>query len=171
MTARASVGRAGACALAGLAWTACSGGTRDTLIASQDVIVDGGPGARSPEGYDYVARRPLAVVALAEARGLPADVARAAIDHLADTLDACVTERSRGGAAPSGAARVVAEVGPDGAITGANLRVDPGGSGPAIPLMCLVAPVKLLAFPLADAGVRGFAIEALWGAPSAPAQP
>jgi hypothetical protein len=150
---------------------ACSGGARDALAPSQDVVVGGGPSTRTAEGYEYVARRPLAVVALAEARGLPTAVTRAAIDRLADALDTCVTEQGVGRAAPRGAARVVAEVGDDGGITGVSLRIDPGAAAPAVALLCLVAPVKLLSFPLADAGARGLAVEALWGAPSAAAQP
>jgi len=143
------------------------------VAPSNDVIVDGGPPARAAEGYEYVARRPLAVVALAEARGLSAPDVRAVVDHLADGLDACATEQGAkaGGAPPQGAARVVAEVGRDGGVSGVSLRIDPGSAAPALALLCLVAPIKLLSFPLApdDAGGnRGLAIEALWG-PTSPA--
>lgn len=175
MTERSRGARALSVALASVlapaALASCSGGTRDTILASQDVVVDGGPSTRSAEGYEYVTRRPLGVVALAEARGLPTAVTRAAINHLADTLDTCVTEQGRSGTVPRGAARVVAEVGTDGAIGGVSLRIDPGGGTPAVALLCLVAPIKLLSFPPADAGARGLAVEALWGTPSVAAQP
>jgi hypothetical protein len=170
MTARAA-GVGSACA-ASLVLAACSGGgTRDAVAPSRDVVVDGGAGARSPEGYDYVARRPLAVVALAEARGIAAADARGAIDRLANALDTCVTEQARAGGPPRGAARIVAEVGDDGAVGGVSLRVDPGTTQPAVALVCLVAPAKLLSFAMSDGGARGLAVEALWGATSAAPQP
>jgi hypothetical protein len=174
MTKAATAPRAAAAAMAALAVASCSGGTRDALAPSRDIVVDAGPAA-SAGTYEYVARRPLGVVALAEARGLPAAASRAAIDHLADALDACVTDQAHGGAPPRGAARVVAQLGDDGGIANVSLRVDPGGNGgnaaATVALLCLVAPVKLLSFPLADGGARGLAIEALWGQPSAAAQP
>src|SRR5258708_31059495 len=99
----------------------------------------------------------MAVVALAEARAIPADVARAAVDRLADALDACVTERSRHGPLVKGAARLVAQIGGSGAVEATNLRIDPGPGVAESALICLVAPTKLLMLPAADGGVRGFA--------------
>jgi hypothetical protein len=143
---------------------ACGGG-RDVVGPSHDVVVEDKGTARAVEGYDYVAKRSFSVVALAEARGLAPEVARAAVDRIADSLDTCVTERGRKGELARGAARVVAQIGPGGAVEATSVRVDPGAGAPggAGALLCLVAPIRLLGFPPADAGARGFAIEALWG--------
>jgi hypothetical protein len=131
---------------------------------SRDVRVmdtsDGGAGA---QGYEYVARRPLGVVALAEARGIDGPVARSAIDRLADALDTCATEEGRKGTLVEGAARIVAQIAPDGSVAQANLRVDPGTGVMQNAVVCLVAPAKMLAFPPVDGGTRGIAIEAIWG--------
>jgi hypothetical protein len=135
---------------------------RDVVPTSRDVV-GGAATAQSPEGYDYVARRPLAVVALAEGRGLDAVIARAAVDRLADRLDACVTEQSQKGGPVEGAARVVAQISATGAVAATQVRIDPGGNGASSAVLCLVAPLKLLTFPAADHDGRGIAIEALWG--------
>jgi hypothetical protein len=155
-------------------WVALSGcgsftpGTFDVVPASHDIVVDAGVVPGSPQGYDYVARRPLAVVALAEARGIDATVARMAVDRLADALETCVAAHGRPTGIPRGAARVVGRVADDGTLAGTSLRVDPGaGGGADIAVLCLLAPADTLVFPAADAGVRGIAIEALWG-PKAP---
>ena len=166
MSARARVSRPAAIvAAAALALSSCAGAGdegRDVVPASRDVV-GGAAAARTPEGYDYVARRPLAVVALAEGRGLDAAVARAAIDHLADRLDACVTEEARKGGPVEGAARVVAQIDATGAVAATQVRIDPGHGGAPSAVVCLVAPMKLLAFPPADREGRGIAVEALWG--------
>jgi hypothetical protein len=138
---------------------------------SRDVIADGGAPNANAEGYDYVARRPLAVVALAEARGIDPAVARAAIDHLADRLDSCVTEQGRTGTPVDGAARVIARVDAGGAVSGTQVRIDPGASGAASAVLCLVAPMKLLTFPPGDTDNRGLAIEAIWGRVTAASGP
>jgi hypothetical protein len=127
------------------------------------VVADAGAAARSPEGYEYVARRPLAVVALAEARGLDPAIARAAVDRLADSIDTCATDEGRRGALVEGAGRIVAQIDGDGHVTGTTVRVDPGAGVARSAVVCLVAPTKILVFPPADASVRGIAIEALWG--------
>jgi hypothetical protein len=129
---------------------------------SRDVVVDAG-GPRSGEGYEYVARRPLAVVALAEARGLEVEAGRLAVDRLADALDACVTEQGRQGALVEGAARAVAQIDGTGTVAGTSLRIEPGPGVAQSAALCLIAPLKLLTFPPADATARGMAIEALWG--------
>jgi hypothetical protein len=136
---------------------------RDTVPASSDVVADAGGPSRSAEGYDYVARRPLSVVALAEARGLDPAIARAAVDHLADTVDACAADQRRNGSPVQGAARVVAQIDGDGRVLGTTVRFDPGPGVAPSAVLCLVAPVRLLTFPPADGGARGIAIEALWG--------
>jgi hypothetical protein len=131
---------------------------------SHDVrVVDAGAVAENARGYEYVARRPLAVVALAEARGIAADVARNAIDRLADELDACATEQRRRGSRAEGAARVVAPIEPNGSVGIPTVRLDPGPGVAQSAVVCFVAPVRLLSFPPADGGARGIAIEALWG--------
>ena len=129
---------------------------------SRDVrVMDAG--AAAGQHYDYIAKRPLAVVALAEARGVDPLVARAAIDRLADALDTCATGEGRKGTLADGAARVVAQIGPDGTIAGTSLRVDPGAGVAENAVVCLVAPLRMLTFPAVDGGARGIAIEALWG--------
>jgi hypothetical protein len=120
-------------------------------------------GATGSQQYDYIAKRPLAVVALAEARGIDPLVARAAIDRLADALDTCATAEGRKGALADGAARVVAQIDADGSIAGTSLRVDPGAGVTENAVVCLVAPLRMLTFPAVDGGARGLAIEALWG--------
>ncbi len=143
---------------------ACAGGAgdggRDVVPESRDVRVAEGAGEQS---YEYVARRALAVVALAEARGIEAPIARAAVDRLADALDTCATEEGRKGTLAAGAARMVAQVSPDGTVAQTSLRVDPGPGVLQDAVLCLVAPAKMLGFPPADAGARGFAVEAIWG--------
>jgi hypothetical protein len=146
-----------------LSCAGAGGDARDVVPESHDVVVDAGARARSAEAYEYVARRPLAVVALAEARGIAPDVARAAIEHLADAVDTCVTEEGRKGALLEGAARVIAQVDTSGNVAGVSLRVDPSAGKARDAVLCLVAPTKLLTFPPTDAGVRGLAVEALWG--------
>jgi hypothetical protein len=131
---------------------------------SKDVVAaDAGAAARSAEGYDYVARRPLAVVALAEARGLDPAIARAAVDRLADSIDACATDEGRRGSLVEGAGRIVAQIDADGHVAATTVRVDPGEGVAKSAVVCLVAPTKILVFPPADAGSRGIAMEALWG--------
>ena len=151
---------------------ACGGGARDVVPESRDVVSNGPRPAQGTEGYDYVARRPLAVVALAEARGIEPLTARAAVDRLADRLDACVTDQARGGAHVEGAARVVAQIAANGDVSATSVRIDPGESGAAeSAVVCLVAPMKLLTFPPGEGAARGIAIEALWGQVRAAAPP
>src|SRR5580700_6752615 len=126
-----------------------SGDTHDTIPESHDVVVTN-PGPAGEQGYDYVARRPLAVVALAEARGLDPVIARAAIDRLADALDTCATDEGRKGTLVNGAARIVMQIDGDGRVAGTNLRIDPGPGVAQNAVVCLVAPTKMLAFPPAD---------------------
>ncbi len=143
---------------------ACAGAAgRDTVPSSTDVVADAGAPSRSGEGYEYVARRPLAVVALAEARGMEPALARAAIDHLADAVDACAADEEKKGSPVQGAARVVAQIDGDGRVTGTSVRIDPGAGVAQSAVLCLVAPTRLMTFPPTDAGPRGMAIEALWG--------
>jgi hypothetical protein len=146
----------------------CSSTARDVVPVSRDLIVDGGAPPQSPESYEYVARRPLGAVALAEARGIESAAARRAIDHLADALDRCAAERGSRGGLIGGAARVIVRIASDGEIAGAQLKMDPGLASGATEtaVLCLLAPVKMLGFPAIDSGTRGFAIEAIWGSPT-----
>jgi hypothetical protein len=148
-----------------LVLSCAGGGGRDMVPESRDVrVVDAGMAAtESMRGYEYVARRPLALVALAEARGIAPEVAREAVDRLADSLDACASERAHKQDHVDGAARVVAPIEPNGSVGAPSMVVDPGPGVAESAVACLVAPVRLLAFPPADAGARGIAVEALWG--------
>jgi hypothetical protein len=143
----------------------CSSATRDVVPSSSDVVVDGGGASQSREGYEYIARRPLGAVALAEARGIDAALARTAVDRLADALNRCATTRIQDGALVDGAARVILRVGSDGQVAATQLKVDPGlapGAAEAA-VLCLLAPAKMLVFPAAEGDARGLAIEAIWG--------
>jgi hypothetical protein len=150
--------------LVAIAGVAGCGGGRDVVPPSNDVIANAPMQvARSPGGYEYVARRPGAVVGLAEARGIPDAVAHAAVDRIADALASCAAERARAGD-PGGAARLVAHVDGNGVVGAASLRIDPGAGPAAGAVLCFVAPVKNLVFSPTDAGgERGLALEALWG--------
>ena len=142
--------------------SARSDSSHDFTVASRDVRVADAGGAAAA-GYEYVARLPLAIVALAESRGMDEGTARAAINALAETLDACVAREARKGTFARGAARLVAQITPDGSVAQTSLRVEPGDGVMENAVLCLLAPAKLLSFPAIDAGVRGMAIEALWG--------
>jgi hypothetical protein len=151
-----------------VAGCAGAGGEGRESVPSRDVVVTDAGSAGGDQGYVYVARRPLGVVGLAESRGLDADVARGAVEHLADALDTCATEEGRKGTLVNGAARIVAQVDPDGRVAGTNVRIDPGTGVAQNAVVCLVAPVNMLVFPPSDAGARGFAIEAIWGGVARP---
>ncbi|MGH7435473.1 MAG: hypothetical protein ACRENE_07345, partial [Polyangiaceae bacterium] len=151
---------------------ACAGGaSRDVAGPSNEVVSAPAPsaGGGGSAGYDYVARRHDVVVALAEARGVDPAIAKAAVDRIADSMDECVSDPARRGAAPDGAARVVAQIDPTGAVANAAIRVDAktaASGATATAVLCFLAPTRLLQFPLASAngGERGIALEALWGA-------
>jgi hypothetical protein len=141
--------------------------TRDSIPETHDVHQTASP-APSEDAYVHVARRPLAVIGLAEARGMSNELASRAVDHLADALDSCATELGRQGKLVDGTARIVAMVGADGAVGGLNVKLAPGAAVAANALLCLVTPLKLTTFDAgeaSDAGsaARGFAIEASWG--------
>jgi hypothetical protein len=154
-------------ALASLASLSCAGGAGegdpDAHPGWREVRVTAPPTDPGGQGYEYVARRPLAVVGLAEARGVDPLAARAAIDRLADALDTCATEEGRKGTLASGAARLVAQIADDGSVAQTSLRVDPGTGVLQNAVVCLVAPAKMLSFGPTDAGARGIAVEAIWG--------
>ncbi len=164
---RAARARRALRAVAGLAAvvvaSACSGGGRDVVTPSTDVV-GGANASTATAGYDYVARRPHAVVGLAESRGVDPPIARAAVDRLADAAEQCVTDAQRRGAPVDGAARVVAQVDASGAVVSATIRVDPKAGAAASGVLCFLAPARLLVFPAtSDRAERGFAVEGIWG--------
>lgn len=143
------------------------------------VVVGSGQGVPAASGspkptgdYLYIAKRPQAIVGLADERGLGAPVAKAATDKIADTLDVCETTQSAGapGGAPyHGAARVAIFLAEDGTVADTRLTLDDTNDPAqlAIALRCLEAPIKLMTFPAGPKDVdgkrRGFAVEATWG--------
>jgi hypothetical protein len=142
------------CSILFIATVACGSG-RDYIPETHDV----------QGGYEYVAKRTMGVVGLAEARGLdPAGAARV-IDRLADSLEACAEELSKNGKLVDGAARIAAEISPDGTPVGLAIKVAPGAAVTANALLCFITPFKLTTFPVATAGApaRGLAVEATWG--------
>jgi hypothetical protein len=115
---------------------------------------DAGP---SNEAYAYVARRPHGVIALAEARQMSDDEARAIIDKLAGDLESCAARLEAEHALVEGAARIVAVAQPSGR-PGLNVKLAPGADVAQNALLCLVAPIRAL--PLTKGGL---AIEYTWG--------
>ena len=171
--------------IATLALAACAGG-RDAVPETHDVSGNGtatADGVTAEGGYDYVARRPRAVVALAEGRGLDRAVSVAATDKVADQMEACTEDLAKRGQLVRGAARVAARIGPGGNISGIAVKVAPGAAVAANAILCFIAPVKSLVFPalgaegadagggpsvggpgtgVTGAGDRGIALEATW---------
>jgi hypothetical protein len=148
-------------ALAGLT-SACASAGRDVVPETHDVHV----AATGAEGaYVHVARRPLGFVALAQQVGLGADVGAGASEHLADALDACATNLAAKGKLVEGTIRVDATVARDGSVSLPHLTIAPGDAVAANAILCVVAPLKLMMFPVdaGDAGPRSFAIDASWG--------
>ena len=152
--------------------TGCGGGTHDVVPESRDVRGAAAMGVVSGEGYEYVARRGLGTVALAEARGIAPEIGVAATERLADALQSCAAEAQRQRQLARGAARVVAHVNDNGAIDAIQIKVSPGRRVAANAILCVIAPVRLLTFPPRSAGSeaddagarkdRGIAIEATW---------
>ena len=144
---------------------ACSpSGPRDVAGENKDVRVDPREaGAPAGDAYAYVAQRPHGVVALAEARNMKDEDAREIVDRLATELEACATRLEAERALVDGAARVVAVAQPEGPPA-LKVSLEPGGAIAQNALMCLVAPVRSIAFPKSTgAGAPGMAIEAKWG--------
>ncbi|WP_394826620.1 hypothetical protein [Pendulispora albinea] len=149
----------------------CGGSARDVVAESRDVRgVDphDAPAPQAPkDGYEFVARRPLASVALAEGRGLSRDLAERATNTVADALQRCASDLVPQRKLVRGAARVVALIGADGNLTGLQVKVAPGADVAANAILCFIAPIKSLTFPASnpDAGSlqRGIALEAAWG--------
>ena len=139
----------------------CSPSPRDVVPESRDVRVT--PDASVAETYVHVARRPHGAVALAEARHLKDEDARAMVERLADDLERCATMLEAQGSLVDGAVRIVAVAGPDG-TPALNVRLAPGDAVAQNALLCIIAPVRATALPPPDArGTPGIAIEATWG--------
>ncbi|HVJ88652.1 MAG TPA: hypothetical protein VM580_02545 [Labilithrix sp.] len=139
----------------------CAPSPRDVVPESRDVrgIFDAGGG----DAYVYVARRPHGVVALAEARHMKEEDARALVDRLADDLERCSSTLESQGLLVEGAARIVAVAGPDG-TPALNVRLSPGNEVAHNALVCIVAPVRAAMLPPPTANATpGIAIESTWG--------
>jgi hypothetical protein len=156
--------------VAGMSVLGCSagGGARDVVPESRDVRgVDPASAPPASDAYEYVARRPLTTVGLAEGRGLSREIAQRATDSVADAMQRCGADAAAQGKWVKGAARVVARIGTDGNLAGLQVKVGPGADVAANAILCFIAPIKSLTFPPAeaDAGTspRGIAFEAAWG--------
>jgi hypothetical protein len=145
-----------------LTLAACAS-SRDVIPESHDVEQTK---PASEGGYEYIAKRPLGVVAVAESRGLPREVVTAIADQMANSLDICITHLASEGRLIPAAARVATHIDKSGAPTGLTLTLTPGPGPTATALLCFVSPFKLLRFPSADVDPmsRGIALEASWGA-------
>jgi len=148
------------------AGAACNGGPKDATEHTTDVkVADAG----DTGSYGYVARRPRAVVALAEARGFDDSTSRAAVDRLANALSACAGDLAKQGKLVEGAARLLVPVDAGGVVGNPQVVFSPGAAVAANGLLCVVAPVRMLTFPpaSADAGPSGasraLALEVAWG--------
>jgi hypothetical protein len=162
LTGLRSIGLLGACLTLDVA---CGGRPVREEIPSSRAEVVTSPRAEDPPTYAYVAKRTRAFVGLAEARNIPPNVARDAVDRLADGLESCVREEERRGAAVSGGAvRVAARVDDRGAVRDTAVRISPEPGVAKVAALCLVVPIRTMAFPPGDASDRGFAVEALWSA-------
>ena len=146
----------------------CNGGPKDATEHTTDVkVADAG----DPASYAYVARRPRAVVALAEARGMDDSTSRAAVDRLANALSACAGDLAKQGKLVDGAARLLVPVDDGGVVGSPQVEFAPGAAVAANGLLCVVAPVRMLTFPPfpSDAGAnaaparRALALEVAWG--------
>jgi hypothetical protein len=147
-----------ACALAG-----CGGGGRDVVPEMHDVRV----GTDSPGAYVHVARRPLGFVALARETGLGPELGASVSEHLADSLDACATSLAAKGKLVEGTVRVDVSVSGDGSVVVSHVTIAPGDGVAANALLCVIAPLKLMALPGASAkgadAARTFTLDASWG--------
>ncbi len=142
---------------------ACSPSPRDVVPASRDVRIAEGAADAGPEAYVHVARRPHGVVALAEARHIPDEEARAIVERLADELERCATGLEAQHLLVEGAVRIAAVAGPDG-TPALNVRLAPGDAVAQNALLCIIAPVRATTLPLPSRrGTPGMAIEATWG--------
>lgn len=154
------------CALA----IAC-GAPRDTVEIGRSTK-DGPPkpvGDAGPPGYEYVVRRSLGTVGLAERDGLEPAEAHALVDLVASDLDRCLGEFLEQGHLARGAARVEANVDENGGLTNVDIRVSPGEDATKNAVLCVITPVRKFAFTSSKAHKpRRAAIEAVWQPLGAP---
>jgi hypothetical protein len=147
----------------------CGGETRDVVPDSRDVVRTDTQSERDRGSYTHVAKRSMGFVALAGEQGVGADVAAAAVERLADSLDGCAADLAQHGKLVDGAVRVRMAIAPDGAPVVSHVDVAPGNAVAANAILCVLAPLKLLTFPPSDAtrgaGARTMAIDATWGPP------
>ena len=172
-------GRAGFAAFAAFAVTftglvistGCSPASRDVVPGGRDVRVapsaDGSAPAASNEAYVYVARRPHAAIGLVGAHFMSDADAHRLVDRLADDLEGCAGRLEERGALVEGAMQLVAASGARGNAEVTDMRLAPGGPVASNALECVVAPLRVLAFPAppkanANAGTPALAIEITW---------
>jgi hypothetical protein len=142
---------------------------RDVVPESRDVRAT--PSAGNGDAYVYVAKRPHGTVALAEARHMSDEEARAIVDRVADELERCATGLEAQRLLVEGALRVVAVAGPDG-TPALNVRLAPGDAVAQNALLCIVAPLRATQLPSPRPNATpGLAIEATWGAARASDRP
>lgn len=118
------------------------------------------PEKSSPDGYEYVAKRPHAAVGLVGVRNGARPDAERIVDRIADDLEACAVRVEKRGELASGALQLVVMGGGNGNAEITDVRLAPGGPVAANALECVVAPLR------ASALTPSFtlAIEATWGA-------
>ena len=134
----------------------CAAGPADTLGGGGPVVH---AEAGAPQGYSYVARRPLVAVGLTKVEGFSDDDAHAMVDRLADSAMACLRERK---SITPGAARVTLPV-DAGGIAGVPDVVFSPDDAAAIGLVCILGPLRMSTFSPADGGARSITIETAWG--------
>jgi hypothetical protein len=149
---------------------ACGGATQDVVPETHDVVKSE---TQAQGSYAHVAKRPMGFVALSGEQGLGSAVANGAVERLADSLDGCATDLAQKGKLVDGAVRLRVAVAPDGAPVVSHVDVAPGNAVAANAILCVLAPLKLLGFPPAEAGAapRTIAIDATWGPPTAAPPP
>jgi hypothetical protein len=139
--------------------------THDVRGAQSDATRLDAHEPRDPAGYEYIAKRKLSVVGLAEGRGIDREVTARIVEALADSFEVCAENLSNAGKLVDGAARIAAAISPRGTPIGLALKLSPGPAVTANALLCFISPFKLTSFPAAgpDAPPRGLAVEATWG--------
>jgi hypothetical protein len=149
----------------------CSPPARDTVPDTRDVrgVADAAPPPK--DGYVYVARRPHGAVGLVGAHFVNDEEAHRIVDRIADDLETCARRLEQRGDLVEGALQLVAVTGPRGNADVTDIRFAPGGPVAANALECIVAPLRVSAFPAqTDAGLPAVAIDATWG-PNRPQTP
>jgi len=144
---------------------ACSPSPRDIVPVTRDVRVTPDGGGGPGDAYQHVARRPHGVLALAEARNMKDDDARALTERWADEMERCMTSLESRGLLVEGAVRVVAVADAQG-TPALNVKLAPGDAVAQNALLCIVAPVRASSLPppaSSTSNPAGLAIEATWG--------